>query len=46
MPGIDARAPERTDTSSGLARIAEALADDLLDAREVALRPRRAAPAG
>ena len=35
MPGIDARAPERTETSSGLSRVAEALADELLDAREV-----------
>ena len=33
MPGIEARAPERTDTSSGICRVAEPGADRLLDAR-------------
>ena len=35
MPGIEARAPERTETSSGFVAIAELAADRFLDAREV-----------
>ena len=32
MPGMDTRAPERTETSKGVARVAEALAHGTLDA--------------
>ena len=35
MPGIDARAPLRTETSRGFCRIAEPFAGDLLGFRDV-----------
>jgi hypothetical protein len=37
MPGIEARAPERTDTKSGLVGVAEAFADQAFDVPQLAL---------
>ena len=46
MPGIDARAPERTDTSSGLAGSPKRLPTTLLDLTQVAVDLRRASDGG
>ena len=35
MPGIETTAPDRTDTSSGSLRVAQPLADALLERRQV-----------
>ena len=43
MPGIESRAPERTDTSSGFFEVAELLAGLLLDGGDAGLHLRPAA---